>query len=121
MKFFASLLLLATSAIAVPVANAQESKHFHLKTSGATNADHNDLYVYAYHTGAGLNDAVLTKDVNTASPAYLNGTKTLFDLKSEFPWGMIAPGVTNYACEYPSIPLKGPRVAIRTQLTRLSP
>ncbi|KAJ5145939.1 uncharacterized protein N7515_000503 [Penicillium bovifimosum] len=97
MKFIASLLLLATTTIAVPVANAEESKHFHLKTSGATNSDHNNLYVYAYHTGAGLNDAVLTEDVNTASPAYLNGTKTLFDLKTEFPWGMNAPGVTNYA------------------------
>ncbi|KAJ5562571.1 hypothetical protein N7535_002982 [Penicillium sp. DV-2018c] len=97
MKFLASLLLLATTAIAAPVADAKESEHFHLKTSGATNSDHNDLYVYAYHTGAGLNDAVLTKDVKTASSVYLNGTQALFDLKTEFPWGMVATGDTNYA------------------------
>lgn len=97
MKFFAPLLMLAASAIAAPVAST--TKHFHLKSSGATNPDHNDLYVYAYHTGAGLNDAVLTKDIDTASSVYLNGTKALFDLNSDFPWGVVATGNTNYACE----------------------
>ncbi|CAG8217824.1 unnamed protein product [Penicillium salamii] len=95
MKFFAPLLMLAASAIAAPVAST--TKHFHLKSSGATNPDHNDLYVYAYHTGAGLNDAVLTKDIDTASSVYLNGTKALFDLNSDFPWGVVATGNTNYA------------------------
>jgi hypothetical protein len=105
MKFLAPLLMLAVSVLAAPVAKRQTPKHFHLKTTSATNTEHNDLYVYGYHTGAGLNDAVLTKDVGTASSAYLNGTNVLFDYNTEFPWGMIAPGVTNYAGEYPH-PLK---------------
>jgi hypothetical protein len=98
MKFLAPLLMLAASAIAAPVTRAP--KNFHLKTSGAANPEHNNLYVYGYHTGAGLNDAVLTKDVGTASSAYLNGTNVFFDYKTEFPWGMTAVGDTNYACEF---------------------
>ncbi|KAJ5958865.1 uncharacterized protein N7479_006015 [Penicillium vulpinum] len=101
MKFLTSLLLLATSTIAVPVAST--AKHFHLKSSGATIAAHNNLYVYAYHTGAGLNDAVLTKDASIASPIYLNGTNALFDLQTDFPWGMIATGNTNYASWSPIV------------------
>ncbi|KAJ5794771.1 hypothetical protein N7457_001370 [Penicillium paradoxum] len=101
MKFLTSLLLLATTAIAAPVANTQESKHFHLKSTGATNAEHNGLYVYAYHTGAGLNDAVLTTDANKASSVYLNGTKAKFDLKSDLSWGVVATGNTNYASWQP--------------------
>jgi hypothetical protein len=106
MKFLTSLFLLATSVIAAPVASAKESKRFHLKSTGATNDNHNNLYVYAYHTGAGLNDAVLSKDASIASSVYLNGTNALFDLKTEFPWGMIATGDTNYACEYRHVPWK---------------
>ncbi|KAJ5349981.1 hypothetical protein N7541_007708 [Penicillium brevicompactum] len=101
MKFLAPLLMLAASAIAAPVASS--TKNFHLKSSGASNPDHNDLYVYAYHTGAGLNDAVLTKDVETASPVYLNGTNALFDLKSDFPWGVVATGNTNYGSWEPIV------------------
>ncbi|KXG50180.1 uncharacterized protein PGRI_061470 [Penicillium griseofulvum] len=103
MKFLTSLFLLATSVIAAPVASAKESKHFHLKSTGATNNNHNNLYVYAYHTGAGLNDAVLSKDASIASSVYLNGTNALFDLKTEFPWGMIATGDTNYASWEPIV------------------
>ncbi|CAG8318732.1 unnamed protein product [Penicillium nalgiovense] len=104
MKFLTSLLLLATSAIAAPVTTtAKESKHFHLKTSGAANGNHNNLYVYAYHTGAGLNDAVLTKDASMASPVYLNGTNAVVDLKSELSWGLIATGNTNYASWLPMV------------------
>jgi hypothetical protein len=112
MKFLTSLLLLATSAIAAPVTTtAKESKHFHLKTSGATNENHNNLYVYAYHTGAGLNDAVLTKDASMASPVYLNGTNAVVALESELSWGLIATGNTNYACEYRHIPWKSSPVS----------
>ncbi|KAJ5463172.1 hypothetical protein N7475_008116 [Penicillium sp. IBT 31633x] len=102
MKFLASLFLLATSVFAVPVANAaKEPQYFRLRSFGATNSEHNNLYVYAYHTGAGLNDAVLTKDASKASRAYLNGTQTLFDFKTEFSWGMVATGNTNYASWLP--------------------
>lgn len=115
MKFLASLFLLATSALAVPVANSNESKHFHLKSTGATNADHNNLYVYAYHTGAGLNDAVLTKNASKASSVYLNGTNANFDLKTEFSWGVVATGNTNYACESHI-----PSSRLQNELTRFS-
>lgn len=98
MKFLTAIALLAATAVANPVARAPK-KEFHLKTTGAKNADHNNLFVYAYHTGAGLNDAVLDKDGSNASPIYLNGTRALADLKTEFPWGLIATGDTNYACE----------------------
>ncbi|KAJ6072393.1 hypothetical protein N7467_010478 [Penicillium canescens] len=97
MKFLVPLLMLAASALAAPVAKRQTPNLFRLKTTSATNTEHNDLYVYGYHTGAGLNDAVLTKDVGTASSAYLNGTNVFFDYKTEFPWGMKAIGDTNYA------------------------
>jgi hypothetical protein len=80
-------------------ANANATDTFYLKTSGAENAAHNDLYVYGYHTGAGLNDAVLTPDVDTASKGYLNGTRVEFDYKTAFPWGLAPVGVTNYASE----------------------
>ncbi|OQE65069.1 hypothetical protein PENNAL_c0215G01111, partial [Penicillium nalgiovense] len=62
MKTLTSLLMLAASAIVIPVASTSSPEHFHLKSIGATNEEHNNLYVYAYHTGAGLNDAVLIKD-----------------------------------------------------------
>lgn len=102
MKSLIFLFMLTASTLVVTVASSS-SKHFHLKSSGATNQEHNSLYVYAYHTGVGLNDAVLTKDVNTASSAYLNGTNALFDLNTEFPWGVVATGNTKYNCEYPPL------------------
>lgn len=92
--------MLAASAIAAPVARSTDAQHFHLKSTGATNESHNNLYVYAYHTGAGLNDAVLTDDVNTASAVYLDGTRAIFDLNSDLTWGVVATGNTNYACEF---------------------
>lgn len=99
MKLLTLLSLLAATAIANPVERAAK-KEFHLKTSGASHPRHNGLFVYAYHTGAGLNDAVLDKDGTNASPIYLNGTRALADLKTEFPWGLVAVGDTNYACEF---------------------
>ncbi|OJZ84264.1 hypothetical protein ASPFODRAFT_48267 [Aspergillus luchuensis CBS 106.47] len=101
MKFLASLALLASTVAAGPVLYPRQSSNstqsFYLKTSGATNGDHNNLYVYAYHTGAGFNDAVLTSDVGTASPAFLNGTHTQFDLGTSFPWGFKMGVQNNYA------------------------
>ncbi|EPS34325.1 hypothetical protein POX_a00703 [Penicillium oxalicum] len=95
MQVLATLALMATAVMANPVATAP--KEFHLKTAGASNAKHNDLFVYGYHTGAGLNDAVLSEDSSIASAFYLNGTTALADFKTEFPWGVIAVGDTNYA------------------------
>lgn len=97
MKFLTAITLLATTALANPIARAP-AKEFHLKTAGAKHKHHNHLFVYAYHTGAGLNDAVLDKDASIASPIYLNGTKAQANLHTEFPWGLVAVPNTNYAC-----------------------
>ncbi|CAG7971834.1 unnamed protein product [Penicillium salamii] len=96
MKSLTSLLMMTTSTIAATVASSS-SEHFHLKSSGATNQEHNNLYVYAYHTGSGLSDAALTNDVNTASSVYLNGTNALFDFNTKFPWGFVVTSNTKYA------------------------
>ncbi|KAI9372751.1 hypothetical protein BJX61DRAFT_424483 [Aspergillus egyptiacus] len=101
MKFLSTLSLLIGAAVASPFLTVRQdnatNSTFYLKTSNAENPDHNDLYVYGYHTGAGLNDAVLTPDRDTASTAFLNGTRLQFDYNSTFPYGMLPVGVTNYA------------------------
>lgn len=99
MKLLSTLTLLVSAVAANPMFHTtrQVTKTFHLKTADASNEKHNDLYVFAYHTGAGFNDAVLTSDVDAASTAFLNGTHTQFDLKTSFPWGFNPIGDTNYA------------------------
>ncbi|KAL4918691.1 hypothetical protein BDW62DRAFT_210310 [Aspergillus aurantiobrunneus] len=100
MKFLSTLSLLIGAAAASPFnVGRQDTKTpdtFYLKTS-AENQAHDGLYVYGYHTGAGLNDAVLTSDVGTASTAYLNGTKVQFDYDTTFPWALSPLAVNNYA------------------------
>ncbi|KAJ5350340.1 hypothetical protein N7541_008067 [Penicillium brevicompactum] len=100
MKFLTSLLMLTASTTAATVASSS-SKHFHLKSSGATNQEHNNLYVYAYHTGSGLSDVALTNYVSTASSVYLNGTNALVDFNTKFPWGFVATSNTKYASWVP--------------------
>lgn len=99
MKFL-SLALLASAVTASPLlsrADQTTTKDFHLKTSSASNNDaHNNLYIYAYHTGAGLNDAVLSSNADDASKAFVNGTHLQFDLGTPFPWGVNMVGATNY-------------------------
>ncbi|KAE8152172.1 hypothetical protein BDV25DRAFT_151450 [Aspergillus avenaceus] len=98
MKFLTSLALLASAVAANPILRTRNStSNFHLKTTGADNENHNNLCVYGYHTGAGFNDAVLTSDVGTASPAFLNGTNVQFDLDTPFPWGLYMIAQSNYA------------------------
>ncbi|CAG8158964.1 unnamed protein product [Penicillium nalgiovense] len=82
MKTLTPLLMLAASAIVTP---------------------HNNLYVYAYHTGAGLNDAVLTKDVNTASSIYLNGTNAFIDFNTKLLWGVVATGDNKFTSWNPTL------------------
>ncbi|KAI9933485.1 hypothetical protein ASPWEDRAFT_30332 [Aspergillus wentii DTO 134E9] len=90
MKFLALFSLIsavaATPLFHAPRASNATSKPFHLKTAEASNEEHNNLYVYAYHTGAALNDAVLTSDKETASTGFLNGTHVQFNLNN-FPYG----------------------------------
>lgn len=102
MKFFSSLALLVSAVAANPILRTRDTpKNFHLKTTGADNSAHNDLYVYGYHTGAGFNDAVLTSDVGTASPAFLNGTNVQFSLDTPFPWGLVMRPQNNYGGKLP--------------------
>lgn len=106
MKFFSSLALLVSAVAANPILRTRDTpKNFHLKTTGADNSAHNDLYVYGYHTGAGFNDAVLTSDVGTASPAFLNGTNVQFSLDTPFPWGLVMRPQNNYGGKLPPPPL----------------
>ncbi|CAI7646701.1 unnamed protein product [Penicillium palitans] len=101
MKTLISLSILAASAIITPVAGISSPEHFRLKSIGATNQEHNNLYVYAYHIGVGLNNAVLTKDVNTASSVYLNGINAFFDFRTELLWGVVATGDNKYTSWQP--------------------
>ncbi|CAG7959116.1 unnamed protein product [Penicillium nalgiovense] len=103
MKTLTSLLMLAASAIVTPVASTSSPEHFHIKSVGATNQEHNNLYVYAYHTGAGPNDAVLAKDVNTASSVYLDGTGTFFDFNTKLLWGVVATGDNKFTSWGPNL------------------
>ncbi|KAJ6107773.1 hypothetical protein N7523_009096 [Penicillium sp. IBT 18751x] len=96
MKFISVIALLTATAVASPVARSAE-KEFHLKTTGSKTADHNDLFLTTYHTGAGLNDAVLESSADAAAAFYLNGTTALADLGTSYPWGFEIGGDTNYA------------------------
>jgi hypothetical protein len=59
-------------------------------------------YVTGFHVGAGLDDAVLLGNKSRASRGYLNGTRQLFDLGTDFPWGMVMVQQPGYASR-PSI------------------
>ena len=56
------------------------------------------LYVAAYHTGAGTNDATLTSSKDSASLGKLDSDNcVLFNFKTVFPWGLEIVPDTNYA------------------------
>jgi hypothetical protein len=88
---------LAATAVANPLISRSTNKEFRLKTTGSSQADHNDLFLTTYHTGAGENDAVLEKKANAATAFYLNGTTALADLGTSYVWGFEIGGDTNYA------------------------
>ncbi|KAJ5238803.1 hypothetical protein N7468_003422 [Penicillium chermesinum] len=90
MKFIASVALLAGTAMA-------SQKEFKLKSTGATLSQHDNLYLTAYHTGAGTNDAVFQSNATVASNFFLNGTNAFADLKTQYPWGIEIQSDTNYA------------------------
>lgn len=96
MKFLASLALLAATALASPM-KPRQSTEFKLKTTGSTKPEFNDLYLYSYHTGAGLSDGVLDSNATAAPKFSLNGTNAYADLGTDYPWGMTVAGDTNYA------------------------
>jgi hypothetical protein len=100
---FASLLTLnhlsSTNASPAPQASViPTGRTYYLKTKSDYPAFSN-LYVEAYHTGAGFNDAVLVEkgSPNTlAATGFLNGTYQEFNLGDDFPWGMVMTSDTTY-------------------------
>lgn len=95
MKFLAlaACLIPAAFGSAIP---RQAPASFYLKTVNSSIPTHNDLYAVPSHTGAGMNDLVLSsKPVVTAS---LNGSSLLFDLPGG-PWSTTLNDEKYYACE----------------------
>ncbi len=84
----ASLLALGGLAVAAPAAGDRANTVpppalFNLQTKVMPGLDDcgcnkNNLWVYSYHTGAGLGDACLSSNKTRAMEAYLNGTRQLF-------------------------------------------
>ena len=85
--------------------------HLQTKVKGSGNSDKDGLYVSAYHTGAGENDATLGT-IDIASPGYLNGTNQTFDLGSDFPWGLVMVDYDYYA----GLSLLRPRMLLMKKL-----
>ncbi|KAJ5498256.1 hypothetical protein N7453_007307 [Penicillium expansum] len=87
MKFFATVALLATAVAAAP-----SPKLFNLKTSGASNSSHNDLYLSVGH---GLvSDPLNNEAIFSGAPAsraavfsFVNGTIVL-DTETKAPWAL---------------------------------
>ncbi|KAG8526131.1 uncharacterized protein KY384_000124 [Bacidia gigantensis] len=69
---------------------------YRLRTSVTHGGDpsKHGLYVSGYHTGAGLNDAVLTE--GTGSIGFLNDTYQQFDFNTTFPWSFNLISASNY-------------------------
>lgn len=85
MKFFASVALLATAVAAAPSA-----KLFNLKTSGASNSSHNDLFLSVGH--GLISDPLNSEAIFSGAPAssaaafsFVNGTIVL-DTETKAPW-----------------------------------
>lgn len=92
-------IALSLASLAVGVSAAAAPKEFHLKTV-STSSSKNNLYVEAYHTGAGMADAVLTTSTSAAGKFYLNDTHLQMDIGQDFSYGFELGGATNYAGEF---------------------
>ncbi|KGO69544.1 hypothetical protein PITC_000420 [Penicillium italicum] len=87
MKFFAAVALLATAVAAAP-----SSKLFNLKTSGASNSSHNDLYLSVGH--GLISDPLNSEAIFSGAPAslaaafsFVNGT-IILDTETKAPWAL---------------------------------
>ena len=99
---FLSYLSVFTTALAAPLDGRNAATEYYLKTCVVkgpedTGSPKDGLYVSAYHTGAGLNDAILAANISIASKGFLNGTNQQFDFDTSFPWGMVLGVDVNYA------------------------
>lgn len=117
----ASLFTAAAFTAIVWTASAQAlntSREFNLRTQlkagQESKADYDGLWLYAHHTGAGMNDAMFTSNRSHAIPGFLNATGLsdgdgqalsglVFDLGSQgIPWSMLpALSVNFYAAWQP--------------------
>ena len=61
-----------------------------------TGSNKTNLYVYSYHTGAGLGDAALSSNKSSAWQGYLNGTQQLMTYANNQlgPWPLSVQDVT---------------------------
>ena len=86
----------STTAVSSPVPTSSE---YYLKSQVIHNrhSSKDDLYLEAYHTGAGFNDGTFASSTQGAAKAFLNETYQQFDLGTAFPWGIYIGGDTNYA------------------------
>ncbi|KAI9829331.1 MAG: hypothetical protein M1819_006394 [Sarea resinae] len=112
-----SVLLLSaltlTAASPAPISHDHKrdvapTQQYYLRTSlvpGSNGSSaHDGLYLEAYHTGAGLNDAVLVANKTHAAVGRLNGTYQEFTLgESSTPYGLYIEGDTNYAAWDPAV------------------
>ncbi|EXJ91851.1 hypothetical protein A1O3_00401 [Capronia epimyces CBS 606.96] len=93
-----TLLSILTLATAVPVLEARQTidppASYYLQTK-VVNGQHKDsgtnktdLWLYSYHTGAGLGDAALSSNKSWAWEGYLNGSQQLFTYENNEigPW-----------------------------------
>jgi len=99
-----TLLAIHSAAQAAP-GNANQPLQFYLQSvviNGTLDSGCNKdgLFVSAYHTGAGLNDAVLISNFSIASKAYVNDTDLVFSLEASLPYYGILVGDANYAGEH---------------------
>ena len=81
MKLILTLIALATllaTAFGAEAALKNTTQEYHLKTVLKPNQSgkerYNNLWLEAYHTGAGLDDAVMVKNPKAAIKGFLNGT-----------------------------------------------
>jgi len=101
-KLVLPFTLLATLAASAPTPEPSVTptgKEYYLKTAVIDGGDSSKdgLYLHTYHTGAGLNDVVLSSSSDGSPKGFLNGTYQEFDLGGDFPWGLDVSGSSNYA------------------------
>ncbi|KAI9718145.1 MAG: hypothetical protein M1828_006843 [Chrysothrix sp. TS-e1954] len=65
----------------------------------------NATYIQPYHTGAGLNDVVLSPQENATFPGFLNGTQQQFHLPAEdgYPWSLELNTLVEYTGWSPAV------------------
>jgi hypothetical protein len=98
---FTLSFLLSSIAIASPLATRQfDQEEYYLKTRTTDPFnDKNNLYVIAYHTGAGLNDVLLIPNMTRASKGYFIDGYQMFEFRTIFPWRMNMGGTAISAGE----------------------